>query len=138
MKYIKKFYSQEVLYIPIEILIYNIVTFSPSPLNCDVKLNLRSSFENGEYKTVISNVVQPNKRHHKNVVSFTSSENLIKVKKNNTINIDNCSSKSQKHIKRNKTKYINPKKEDDFTIKFNFLSGYPLIQYNLSKFYSTL
>ena len=140
MKYIKKFYSQEVLYIPIEILIYNIVTFSPSPLNCDVKLNLRSSFENGEYKTVISNVVQPNKRHHKNVVSFTSSENLIKVKKNNNNNLDNYSSKSQKHIKRHKTKYISPKKEDDFTIKFNFLSGYPLMQYNLSKvlFYSLI
>ena len=81
MKYIKKFYSQEVLYIPIEILIYNIVTFSPSPLNCDVKLDLRSSFENGEYKNAVSNAVYTNKRHYKNVESFTSSENLIKVKK---------------------------------------------------------
>ena len=145
MKYIKKFYSQEVLYIPIEILIYNIVTFSPSPLNCDVKLDLRSSFENGEYKNAVSNAVYTNKRHYKNVESFTSSENLIKVKKNNN-NKDNFSSKSgsQKNIKRYKSQYNKSKKKDDkiddFTIKFNFLSGYPLIQYNLSKvlFYSLI
>ena len=145
MKYIKKFYSQEVLYIPIEILIYNIVTFSPSPLNCDVKLDLRSSFENGEYKNVVSNAAHTNKRHYKNVESFTSSENLIKVKKNNN-NKDNFSSKSgsQKNIKRYKSQYKKSKKMDDkiddYTIKFNFLSGYPLIQYNLSKvlFYSLI
>ena len=145
MKYIKKFYSQEVLYIPIEILIYNIVTFSPSPLNCDVKLDLRSSFENGEYKNVVSNAAHANKRHYKNVESFTSSENLIKVKKNNN-NKDNFSSKSgsQKNIKRYKSQYKKSKKMDDkiddYTIKFNFLSGYPLIQYNLSKvlFYSLI
>ena len=145
MKYIKKFYSQEVLYIPIEILIYNIVTFSPSPLNCDVKLDLRSSFENGEYKNAVSNAVYTNKRHYKNVESFTSSENLIKVKKNNN-NKDNFSSKSgsQKNIKRYKSQYKKSKKMDDkiddYTIKFNFLSGYPLIQYNLSKvlFYSLI
>ena len=145
MKYIKKFYSQEVLYIPIEILIYNIVTFSPSPLNCDVKLDLRSSFENGQYKNAVSNAVYTNKRHYKNVESFTSSENLIKVKKNNN-NKDNFSSKSgsQKNIKRYKSQYKKSKKMDDkiddFTIKFNFLSGYPLIQYNLSKvlFYSLI
>ena len=145
MKYIKKFYSQDVLYIPIEILIYNIVTFSPSPLNCDVKLDLRSSFENSEYKKVVTNAFQTNRRHYKNVESFTSSENLIKVKKNN-INKDNHSTKSGSHknIKRYKTQYKKYKKkdekEDDYKIKFNFLSGYPLIQYNLSKvlFYSLI
>jgi len=138
MKYIKKFYSQEVLYIPIEILIYNIVTFSPSPLNCDVKLDLRSSFENGEYKNVVSNAAQINKRHYKNVESFTSSQNLINVKKNiNSAEFDmiknSSKSGSQKNIKKFKSLYIKAKKKDDYIIKFNFLSGYPLIQYNLYK-----
>ena len=45
MKYIKNFYSLEKLYIPIEILIYNIVNFSPSPLQADIILDLKSSIE---------------------------------------------------------------------------------------------
>ena len=157
MKYIKQFYSQEVLYIPIEILIYNIVTLSPSPLNCDVKLNLRSSFENEKYKKVISNVAHKNNSQYKNVESFAYPENTNNIK--NTINSpisefviiedDNCSSKSgnQKNYKRYNTQFVKPKKgedytkkEEDYTITFNFLSGYPLIQYNLSKvlFYSLI
>ena len=82
MKYIKQFYSQKVLYIPIEILIYNIVTLSPSPLNCDVKINLRSSFENEEYKKVVSNAALKNNRHYKNVESFVS-ESTINIKNSN-------------------------------------------------------
>ena len=157
MKYIKQFYSQEVLYIPIEILIYNIVTLSPSPLNCDVKLNLRSSFENEKYKKVISNVAHKNNCQYKNVESFAYPENTNNIK--NSINSpisefviiedDNCSSKSgnQKNYKRYNTQFVKPKKgedytkkEEDYTITFNFLSGYPLIQYNLSKvlFYSLI
>ena len=149
MKYIKQFYSQEVLYIPIEILIYNIVTLSPSPLNCDVKINLRSSFENEEYKKVVSNAALKNNKHYKNVESFVS-ESTINIKNSNNspssefviIDDDNFSSKSgnQKNFKRYNTQLVNPKKgddytkkEEDYTIKFNFLSGYPLIQYNLSK-----
>jgi len=144
MKYIKKLYSQEVLYIPIEILIYNIVTLSPSPLNCDVKLNLKSSFETGEYKKVVSNAVHQNKKQYKNVVTFFTSENTINVNFPGSdfvvIDEDNLSSKSLKNYKRYNTQYISPKKEDDYTITFNFLSGYPLIQYNLSKvlFYSLI
>ena len=157
MKYIKKLYSQEIIYIPIEIIIYNIVTLSPSPLNCDVKLNLKSSFENKEYKKVVSNAVFTNNRHYKNVESFTSVSNTINEDKNiNTvssefviINDDSFSSKSnkQKNLKRYNTQYVktknevdNDKKEDDYTIRFSFLSGYPLIQYNLSKvlFYSLI
>ena len=144
MKYIKKLYSQEVLYIPIEILIYNIVTLSPSPLNCDVKLNLKSSFETGEYKKVVSNAVHQNKKQYKNVDTFFTSENTINVNFPGSdfvvIDEDNLSSKSLKNYKRYNTQYISPKKEDDYTITFNFLSGYPLIQYNLSKvlFYSLI
>ena len=81
MKYIKQFYSQEVLYIPIEILIYNIVTLSPSPLNCDVKLNLKSSFESGEYKKVVSNATDKINRQYKNVGTIISSEKTINVQK---------------------------------------------------------
>ena len=39
------FFSSDQIYIPIEFLIYNIVNFSPSPLQSDIILDLKSSIE---------------------------------------------------------------------------------------------
>ena len=80
---IRKMFSQQRIYIPIEILIHKIIKFTPSPLNSDIILdldlmvNLKKLFEHAE----------------------------------GNINANPFENK----------------------IKFNHLSGYPLIQYNLAK-----
>ena len=137
---IKNFYSQESIYIPIEILIYNIVTLTPSPLNSDVILDLKCSLEQdktfGQFTNAyrhknsdrISNVNISNKNIIRNIIDPNKEDKEKKIKF--PIPIQNIFKKMNTQVIKNKTT-IN--KENIYKIEFNFLSGYPLIQYNLPK-----
>ena len=79
---IRTMFSQQNIYIPIEILLYKIISLTPSPINTDIILDLSLMYNQYEIFS-----------------------------------------------EKNENKYKNNKK----IIKFNYLSGYPLIQYNLAK-----
>ena len=79
---IRTMFSQQNIYIPIEILLYKIISLTPSPINTDIILDLSLMY---------------------NQYEIFSEKNENKSKNNKKI------------------------------IKFNYLSGYPLIQYNLAK-----
>ena len=147
------------LRIPLEIIIYNIITLTPSPLNGDVSISLRSiiNYEIGK-KSKIPNMI-------KNVIVETNKDNYndnlrmkiniskkedknssqIGLKRNNNIKFANrlsiiANSNILKHLKINdssQNQNNNIKKyssvESLQKIKFEFLTGYPLIQYNLAK-----
>ena len=156
-KCIKNFYCQNAIYIPIEFLIYNIVSLSPSPLNSDVILDLKSSCDQyksfGNFNNAISNFPRPEERNLSNN-EITTIKTLAVDKEarhitnskaiRNTIQsfaIEN----NPEHRKKITSKklnipinnlYIKEEKKDESNwqvIKFKCLSGYPLIQYNLSK-----
>ena len=154
IKCIKKIYSQESIYIPIEIIIYNIISLTPSPLNSDILLDLESSCEQeknfGDIKGDLINSLR-----HKNNPSEKGIPINFKVELGNNYK----SFKSNKNIRNNikeeeKNKNIFPiqlpfrrtitttqmvmqnqinSENDTYKIEFKFLSGYPLIQYNLPK-----
>ena len=162
-KCIKNFFSQKVIYIPIEILIFNIVSLSPSPLNSDVILDLRSSSEqNNSFENinqVISNIPNAGKRVIESNVGFIPTNNfntnadlkniseLKDLKKKGFVFVEEDNNNNNSLKKNNflwrkvniQRDFINNKIHDkknivdNTTIKFNCLSGYPLIQYNLSK-----
>ena len=159
IKGIKSMYEQESIYIPIEILIYNIITLSPSPLNSDIILDISGSCSQKEIFGDIKEGIMtlPNQRHssQKNIQTnfeIEDRENIIKNFKKNSFqesfedSLDSLSTRSTINIKKNRIKppkkntikhkiTINKKKDNPtiFKIKFKFLSGYPLIQYNLPK-----
>ena len=141
---IKNFYSQTSIYIPIEILIYNIISLTPSPLNSDIILDLKCSLEqdktfgqftnayrhkstsevhssvniNNSNKNIIRNIIDPNKEDKEKKIKFPF----------------NFKRMSSQFVNINKNKIINTvNKKNIYKIEFNFLSGYPLIQYNLPK-----
>jgi chorismate synthase len=82
MKYIKSLYSLEKLYIPIEILIYNIVNFSPSPLQADIILDLKSSIE--QYQSL---GLLPSSRS--TIISIKTTEIAPKCLNSNDLDIKN-------------------------------------------------
>ena len=154
-KCIKNFYNQKAIYIPIEFLIYNIVSLSPSPLNSDVILDLKSSLEQdnllGNYNKVITNI-----SNIKNKQIKESDEDIYSMNTFNTDtdlkNLDDIQHlrksgfvifgeesnfRKKTNYKKLSTNFYNSSskkdKSDYQVIKFKFLSGYPLIQYNLSK-----
>ena len=152
-------FSNNELRIPLEIIIYNIITLSPSPLNGDDSISLRSiiNYEIGK-KSKIPNMI-------KNVIVETNKDNYndnlrmkiniskkedknssqIGLKRNNNIKFANrlsiiANSNILKHLKiidSSQNQNNNIKKyssvESLQKIKFEFLTGYPLIQYNLAK-----
>jgi len=167
---IKKFYSQESIYIPIEILIYNIINLSPSPLNSDVILDLSGSCDQEEIFGQLQNDLSgtPNRKAaislpDKNMINnfvVVKSSNLpknINLPKNPTLPKVNTEFFEGKREDKLKTKVVallsklsnnisnlNPNKnnkiekneieeDNNYKIPFKFLSGYPLIQYNLPK-----
>jgi len=149
MKYIKKFYSLEKLYIPIEVLIYSIVNYSPSPLQANIILDLKTSIEQYQSLGIMPSFSRST------TISIKPSDIGSKNSNNNDLDKKNSSKDIRKStilpnlIDKNFTvrkssraglKKFNsePVKMDDYLINFKFVSGYPLIQYNLSKvlFYS--
>ena len=90
---IRKIFSQQLIYIPIEILLHKIINLTPSPLNSDVILDL----------------------------DLMINQNKIAEKQSNF---------NQRANSENKIEQNNPFENK---IIFKYLSGYPLIQYNLAK-----
>ena len=135
---IRKMFSQEAIYIPIEILLYKIVSLTPSPINTviimdfDFMCNQNKLFfpykrkEIDNVKTTISDKDIPNLKKDKNEIKPINIENdeddFILITKKLTSPIE-------KNIKI----FNNFKPEFNTKIKFKYLSGYPLIQYNLAK-----
>jgi len=146
--------------IPIEMILYNIVNYTPSPLNSDVYVNLELFVNNSnalnelegikeeenenDFEEIILDKDNKNKNKiQENMINFRSSQRL-----QSSININH-------DFKRRKTEYLNSKNgrahSDIDTasvsssksnkkklklfkpIKFGFLSGYPIIQYNLAR-----
>ena len=90
---IRKIFSQQLIYIPIEILLHKIINLTPSPLNSDVVIDLDLMVNQNKLVEIESNY---NKR--------TTTE--IKIEED--IHFEN-------------------------KMMFKYLSGFPLIQYNLAK-----
>ena len=158
---IKKIYGQESIYIPIEILIYNIINITPSPLNSDIIIDLNSSCSQ---ETIFGNLrdgLITTKKNKNSISTKTITLNLnpektektektekqekqekqekinsIKTqvfddkKKISRMSITTSSKKTINQLNNNQTQN---KKIESNKIEFKFLSGYPLIQYNLPK-----
>ena len=141
LKCIQNLYSQNSIYIPIEIIIYNIITLSPSPLKADLILDLNNSCNqekifgninnNNTFRNKISEDINRKKSGINNSIIRKNKFNQLDEKKSrfsfkklNTQIFNN-----NNNINKNKLENI----DDIYKIEFDFLSGYPLIQYNLSK-----
>jgi len=109
-KRIRKIYSQDLIYIPIEILLYKIVKLTPSPINTDVIINFEKMCKQDE--------VFREYNGEKKKIRYS-----ISPKNNKLIN---------KNIILPKNSIVDEKKFD-YKIKFKSLTGYPLINYNLAK-----
>ena len=132
----KKFYSQESIYIPIEILIYNIVNLSPSPLNSDILLDIYSScFQEVKFGPLKGELIDSQNQDNKP----KKDNKKINIQEEKKPNIMIRTITSKLDLKEEKMKNIRKnffqKKNDieTFRIPFKYLSGYPLIQYNLPK-----
>ena len=142
MKYIKMFFSLDKLYIPIEFLIYNIVNFSPSPLQSDIILDLKSSIEQYQSLGILPAVsrsttipIKPSEITSNNDLDMKNINKNKDLKKSTILpNIIDKNFSVRKSSRAGLKKFNSePIKLDDYLIKFKFVSGYPLIQYNLSK-----
>ena len=127
---IRKMYFQDCIYIPIEILLYKIITLTPSPINTDVILDLEKICNQKEiYKSYTKE--KTNKKRTISDHKINQIKNIYNIKSGNTIddilNLQKIYSKTLSKKQANKGDIYRNK------IKFKYLSGYPLIQYNLAK-----
>ena len=158
-KCIKNLFSQKAIYIPIEFLIHNIISLSPSPLNSDVILDLKSSCDQyksfGNFNYAISNIFlmeesnQFNNESNSRKTCYSNKEmkifNYSEISQGNRLSFpigNNFNNKKKLYKKK-----IHPLENNEFNnnlnnkqnesnyqiIKFKCLSGYPLIEYNLAK-----
>ena len=158
-KCIKNLFSQKAIYIPIEFLIHNIISLSPSPLNSDVILDLKSSCDQyksfGNFNYAISNIFQMeeinqfNNESNSRKTCYSNKEmkifNYSEISQGNRLSFpigNNFNNKKKLYKKK-----IHPLENNEFNnnlnnkqnesnyqiIKFKCLSGYPLIEYNLAK-----
>ena len=114
--------------VPLEIILYNIVHFIPSPLNYSVTINLNIF---NESRNSIGNSSEKNLR-----ISYDELSKKINSKNSNEELIVNRKKTHKQSMKNNKKKKENSLPEEIkyfHDIKFEILSGYPLIQYNLLK-----
>ena len=116
--------------IPLEIILYNIVNFTPSPLNNDVFLNLEVLFSqnntlnrNSENNNELSEVIiYKNNKHGfssaKNVLTFGDKENnnQNKPKKKEAKTLDNL---NDFHYLMNDSKSMNNKNINNYENSFN-------------------
>ena len=135
LKCIKKLFSQDSIYIPLEIIIYNIISLSPSPLNADIILDLKSTCEQDN---IFGSLFNLNRLKSKDLTTNIGLNNDGNSSKNVRKKWDRDDKKNKFPIsfRRNNTQIISNDDIDNdniYTIEFNFLSGYPLIQYNLPK-----
>lgn len=149
---IKKIYSQESIYIPIEVLIYNIMNLSPSPINSDIILDLSGSCSQEEIYGQLKNELIKSTKASSSTKNISSN---FKIAKGNNFNKRNSEIIQNKNEDKPKNRLsllghrltinMSPKKnniqnqitenskKNMYKITFKFLSGYPLIQYNLPK-----
>ena len=119
---IRRMFSQENIYIPIEILIYQIIQSTPSPINSDVIIDLDLMVK--QNKLILIN------QEEINIDKEDQPENIINInnKEIEKINPDDNIIKQQQPQQQSMifNPYVN-------IIKFKYLSGYPLVQYNMAK-----
>ena len=125
---ISMMFAQQSTYIPIEILLYKIISLTPSPINTDVILDLdlmcnqKKIFSDLPKRTITDK--------HIMLTPSLSSNVKPKINKFLTDDFDIIEEGEIPSIDR-----IQKIKDEPYVtkIKFKYLSGYPLIQYNLAK-----
>ena len=115
---IEKLYHHGIYNIPLEIIIYNIINFTPSPLNADIYLLNDSMEDLDTLKSGSFSKINQNNNKNQRYTLFESNLN------NDFELVDSTGNTLRVSIK--------PEPKSDYII-FNQLSGYPLIQYNLCK-----
>ena len=124
---IRKMFSQQSIYIPIEILLYKIILLTPSPINTDVFIDLDLMCDQEKIYSQNKDLEDPASK----TVSYNFKKNFI------NLNLQNDKSDKENFIiiedQDNPKNQIIPADPDEIKIKFKYLSGYPLIQYNLAK-----
>ena len=125
---ISMMFAQQSTYIPIEILLYKIISLTPSPINTDIILDLDLMCNQ---KKIFSDL--PKRTITDKHIMFTPSlSSNIKPKINKFIS-DDFDIIEEGEIP--SIDMIQKAKDEPYItkIKFKYLSGYPLIQYNLVK-----
>ena len=116
--------SKKPIEIPLEIILYNIVNFIPSPFNYNILINLDIFYNSPNIENTYPSINNISEKIEENI---NEKSNYIKGTRysNKSLNIEK-DLKEIKPLKKN-IKITFP------SIKFEILSGYPLIQYNLVK-----
>ena len=104
-KNIKNQLGKETDQIPIDIILYNTVKYLPSPVKKGIKLNFGSSFSSSSFSYNQPSSTSSNKDNHHNI----KKDNYLALRKSNSLSDDGIP-----------------------IIKFPQLSGYPLMDINLS------
>ena len=135
-KFINNLYAQDEITLPIEFLISNIVTLTPSPIKSDVILNLSLDPLND------SNISLEDKKDDdiKGKEEFNSTKTNVLIHSSNKQRLSLNIKKDTKSTKNTRLHRVmtNYQINNDLNnpvcdkIMFQYLSGYPLIQYNLS------
>ena len=130
---IRKMYSQDLIYIPIEILLYKIIILTPSPINNDVILDLEQMCN---HVKALKNYMQESEVNKRADTSKTNNKFYkygFNLKSKNRIYENDFLVMEKNDFKPKVKKANNATNIYEYKIKFNYLSGYPLIQYNLAK-----
>ena len=129
---IHKLYTQKNIYIPIEIIMYYLISISPSPLKADVVLDLNKICSQ---EKIFGQLVGKNNKENKdsNPKINDNSNNARDSLKNQGQNEEKGKNKQNRSSIQFKNNSKEIEDENKFIIEFNSLSGYPLIQYNLPK-----
>ena len=125
---ISMMFAQQSTYIPIEILLYKIISLTPSPINTDIILDLDLMCNQ---KKIFSDL--PKRTITDKHIMFTPSLSSNIKPKINKFLPDDFDIIEEGEIP--SIEMIQKIKDEPYVtkIKFKYLSGYPLIQYNLAK-----
>ena len=134
---IRKMFSQQNIYIPLELLLYKIILLTPSPINTDVILDLDLLCNQAKLFPQKTNKELPIRRSMSGIVSYNFRKKGINFNSpNKYIKDDFIVLEESDFLPLDPTKQkinqinINPL---ETKIKFKYLSGYPLVQFNLAK-----
>ena len=141
-KCIMKMFFQRNIYIPIELLLYKIVLLTPSPINTDVIIDLSLMCNQKKIYSIIKKINNNNNDKYSNT-KRTRSEipkfNYIKgamtfqniandISQDDFVKVEETDMELFEDVKQKVP--VNPL---EYKIKFKYLSGYPLLQYNVAK-----
>ena len=132
---VREMFNQTNIYIPIEILLYKIIKLTPSPVNTEVILDLEQMCKQKEAFINYKNDEKINKISKQKTNAFHKENTIYKGLKNVALKNDFL---IMDEFDFEKEENPNPKPIVDgdyfkYKLKFKYLSGYPLIQYNLVK-----